>query len=226
MVHAIANTTLKQTPACEVEVVSPAQRVERLRRRVTRLQKMGMFDVTESLYVSRVSNLMELKHAYHLVHDTFVHQGYILPNPSGMRLRSYEAVPETATFVARAAGQIVGVIGLVFDSPDMGLPSDDVFGDEINQLRRQGRKVAEVTNLAVSPDFRATRAFMELSRAIWAYAASHGVDDLFISISAGHSLFFETVLGFRHGATNVFMIPPPLMKWKANVWTWTSSPNI
>ncbi len=183
--------TLGNEPA-----ISPVQRTERLRRRVNRLEKMGMFDLSGSLRVWRVGSLMELKTAYHLVHDTYVQQGYILPQPSHMRLRTFEAVAESATFVAKSDGQTVGVIGLVFDSPDMGLPSDDVFADEINVLRKQGRKVAEVTNLAVAGDYRATRAFLELCRAIWAYAAEHQVDDLFISISAGHALFFETVLGF------------------------------
>ncbi len=176
--------------------ISPVQRTERLRRRVNRLEKMGMFDLTGALRVWRVGSMLELQQAYHLVHDTYVQQGYILPQPSHMRLRTYEAVAQSATFVAKSEGQTVGVIGLVFDSPDMGLPSDDVFADEINALRKQGRKVAEVTNLAVAGDYRATRAFLELCRAIWAYAAEHQVDDLFISISAGHALFFETVLGF------------------------------
>jgi len=48
------------------------------------------------------------------------------------------------------AGRIIAVAGVVDDSPDLYLPSDRVFGKEIDRLRIAGRRVREVTNLAAN----------------------------------------------------------------------------
>ncbi len=168
-----------------------------LRRRLDRLRKAGLLEPTPSVSVEQAVTAEELWQAYSLVHEVFVAQGYILPQQGGVRLRAYEALPETATFVAKAAGKVVAVMGVVPDTPELGLPSDQAFHPELEVLRSAGRRVAEVTNLAVAPEYRNTSVFYELSRCCIAHGINQGFDDSFIAISPGHTLFFQTVLGFE-----------------------------
>jgi hypothetical protein len=135
--------------------------------------------------------------AYRLVHDAFVEEGLLEANPRRLRVRPYELVPDTATFIAKSADRVIGVMSVVPDSSDLGLPSDRVFGAELGRLRRAGRKVVEITNLAVAPDFRRTSAFLELSRAVTAHVVEHGFDDGFVAVSPKHVLYFEQILRFE-----------------------------
>jgi hypothetical protein len=135
--------------------------------------------------------------AYRLVHDAFVEEGLVEANPRRLRIRPYELVPDTATFIAKSAGRVIGVMSVVPDSSDLGLPSDRVFGAELGRLRQAGRKVVEITNLAVAPDFRRTSVFLELSRAVTAHVVEHGFDDGFVAVSPKHVLYFEQILRFE-----------------------------
>jgi len=168
-----------------------------LRKKVALLRRMGLFNPDDaSITVRRAIAEHDLREAYRLVHDVFVESGYIDPQPHGMRLRPFEALPETATFVADAGGQIVAVMSIVEDDEDLGLPSDKAFGKELDALRREGRRLSEITNLAVGKAYRRSNAFSELTRACFAQALWWGCDDIVIAISPGHAPFFQDVLQF------------------------------
>lgn len=169
----------------------------RLRRRVDRFRRAGLLEPLPGVTIEQAVTAEELWQAYALVHDVFVCQNYILPQQGGVRLRAYEAVPEMATFVAKADGRVVAVMSVVPDSPELGLPSDKAFHHELELLRASGRRIAEVTNLAVAPEYRNTSVFFELSRCCIAHGLNIGLDDAFVSISPGHAMFFEAVMGFE-----------------------------
>ena len=142
---------------------------------------------------SRALSMADLVGAYSLVHDVFVSQGYIHPDPTGLRMRVYEALPETATFVAKQDGKVIGVSALVPDSPDLGLPSDAVFGAEIDALRGEGRKVCEITDQAVSADWRGTTVTVGLMQCLCAQMLTIGCTDLVFAVSPSHVKFYELV---------------------------------
>lgn len=184
--------------SAEMEGIPMLLRKDRFARKVALLKRVGLFDANDrSVVVRRAIVRDDLIRAYRLVHDVFVDKGYIDPGPNGIRIRLFEALPEMATFVAEADGQMVGVMSIVPDSPDMGLPADKCFKTELDRLRDAGRKVAEVTNLAVLSAYRRSNAFMELAKPVLAQALSAGCDDVFIAISPGHARFFQDVLQFE-----------------------------
>jgi len=168
-----------------------------LRKKVALLRRMGHFSPPDpNVQIRRAVAEHDLRDAYRLVHDVFVNKGYIDLKPTGIRLRAFEAIPEMATFVAGTEGRIVGVMSIIPDTPDMGLPSDAGFEKELDELRRAKRRVAEVTNLAVAPRYRRSNVFTELARAIHAHAVAMHYDDVFIAISPGHVGFFKDILQF------------------------------
>ncbi len=161
-------------------------------RRMQLLKRMGCFGKgLRGVVIQRAITADDLRQAYALVHDCYVEEGYIFPLPSGMRMRIYEALPETATFVAKAGKRVVGVTSVIFDSTDLGLPSDHVFHDEINALRRQGRKIAEISNWAIAPDYRRTAVLTELIRCYVAYLQAAGCDDAIGAICRNHWHFYQ-----------------------------------
>jgi hypothetical protein len=166
-------------------------------RRMALLRRAGLFGIdTKGAVITRAMTADDLIAAYRLVHDAFVEKGYINPLPGGIRMRAYEALPESATFVAKVDDRVVGVQGLAVDSPDLGLPSDESFKAEIDALRLDGRLVCEATNQAIAPEFRNSAVATELMRCMFAHALAIGCDELITTVSPGHARFFG-LLGFE-----------------------------
>ncbi len=163
------------------------------------MRSAGMFAVDRTgAVIERATTKRALRDAYAMVHDVYVDKGYIRPQQGCLRLRTYEAMPETATFVARAGRRIVAVTSLVVDSPDLGLPSDHVFGEQLHELRQESCCVCEITNLAIHPDYRNTPVFLQLTQACFAHAKALGCENIFIAISPGHAGFFNEILQFDY----------------------------
>jgi len=166
-------------------------------RRMLLLKRAGLFsNDTHGATVTRATSLEDLASAYRLVHDVFVERGYIAPDDSGLRVRVFEALPETATFVAKAGAAVVGVTSMVIDSPDLGLPSDKAFKAEIDSLRAEGRKVCEGTNWAVAESHRHSAVMSEMMRAAFAHAVAQRCTDFIGAVSPGHAGFYG-LLGFE-----------------------------
>jgi hypothetical protein len=161
------------------------------------LKRAGLFsNDTHGAEIVRGATLDDLSAAYRLVHDVYVERGYIRPSEHGLRVRLFEALPETATFVAKTDDQLVGVATLLMDSADLGLPSNEAFAEEIDALRAQGRTLCEGTNWAVAESHRSSAVMSELMRCWFAHALTEGCTDLLCSVSPGHARFFG-LLGFE-----------------------------
>ena len=172
-------------------------------RRMALLQRAGLFtELPDGVTITRATTLDDLRDAYHLVHDIFVEEGYIRPFPGGLRMRSFEALPQTATFVAKAGGAVVAVQSLIPDAEYVGMPSDRAFREEIDTLRSDGRQICEAANEAVTPDYRKTSIPTALMRCCFAHAMSVGCTDVVTAVSPGHAKFyglmgFETISSVR-----------------------------
>ena len=166
-------------------------------RRMDLLKRAGLFDNnTHGAKIFRATTLEDLVGAYRLTHDVFLRQGYILPDETGIRIRPFEALPETATFIAKSGEEVVGVTSIVIDSPELGLPTDKAFKVELDRLRAQGRKICEGTNWLVADSYRNSAVMTELMRCSFAHALAVGCTDFLGTVSPGHAKFFN-LLGFE-----------------------------
>jgi ribosomal protein S18 acetylase RimI-like enzyme len=187
-------------------------------RRLAILKRMGLFTSnTKGASILRAVALEDLLGAYRLVHEMFVEEGYMIPRLCGLRVRCYEALPETATFVAKAGEAVVGVQSLVVDTPDLLLPSDSVFHAEIDALRGPYRLVCEATNEAVASDFRRSGVPTELMRCLFAHSLAVGCTDLVTGVSPGHAGFYEFIgfeqIGSVRNYSEELEDPVVLMRW-------------
>lgn len=171
---------------------------DRLRRRIARMRKAGMLDIERlGTTVRRAVTVDDLEAAYALVHSAYVEKGYMNEQNGGVRVRVFEAVPEMATFIACVDGRVAAVTSVCVDSTDLGLPSDHVFGRDLDRMRQESGQVFEITNLAIAPEYRNTPVFLQLTQACFAHALAHGCGNMFIAISPGHARFFHDVFQFE-----------------------------
>jgi hypothetical protein len=107
------------------------------------------------------------------------------------------AVSDRITLTASDHESVVGTISIGFDSP-IGLLCDELYQDEINQLRDSGWRICEFTKLAIDSLVRSKRVLASLFHVAYIYA--HRVktfDRLLIEVNPRHVRYYERMLGFR-----------------------------
>lgn len=184
-------------PTATVATRASRELAQQAARRLALFQRSGLVSARSSgAVISRATEPTEILCALRLVHDVYVESGYMLPDPAGLRLRVFEAVADNPIFIARIGDEVVGVMGLVLDSPDLGLPSDHAFGPELRALRAHGLRLCEATNLAIKPAYRRTSIGFDLLRPCCAQGVMWGCDGMFAAVSPQHVGFFRDVLQF------------------------------
>jgi hypothetical protein len=95
-------------------------------------------------------------------------------------------------------GEAVGTVSLVFDSP-AGLPCDEVYPAELNAFRAGGRRLVEVTRLAMSADRgRSKLLLVHLFEFIYIYAwYVRRFTDFVIEVNPRHVEFYRRLLPFE-----------------------------
>lgn len=103
----------------------------------------------DSLTYRTVEDTEELQEAMELVTQKYMEKGYISDPKAHLKQFFYHSIPTTTTFIAehKLLG-IVGTLTLIEDS-EFGLPMDELYHAELNQLRKQRRHLAEASMLAI-----------------------------------------------------------------------------
>lgn len=104
--------------------------------------------------------------------------------------------PNRITLVASHGTSPMATISIGFDSAD-GLLVDDLYKEEIDQLRDEGNRACEFTKLAVDGAIRSKRVLATLFHIAYIYShRMNGFTDLFIEVNPRHVRFYEQMLGF------------------------------
>ncbi|MEE4235212.1 MAG: hypothetical protein V2I51_00680 [Anderseniella sp.] len=105
--------------------------------------------------------------------------------------------PNRITLVAHQENQVAGTITLGLDS-DKGLVVDELYKAEIDALRARGRKIAELTKLAVDENAASKSVLAALFHIAFIYAFHiHKFTDFVIEVNPRHVLFYKRMLGFN-----------------------------
>jgi len=155
-------------------------------------------DSNAAVEVRPAADRKELENAYRLVYQSYLHRGYIEPNPHQLRMTLFNAIPETVTFVSLHQKETIATVSLVPDSP-AGLPMDEIYHDEVESLRRKGHRLAEVTMLADRRlEIRRTLpVLLSLMKLVFDYARYVlKLNDLCITINPRHDEFYKRYLLF------------------------------
>lgn len=145
----------------------------------------------------------QLLSAYRLVYREYSARGYCKPKNAQIHYTYFCALPESRTFllVEKNKGRISGTVSLIPDTP-CGLPMESLFDRELRRVRKEGRRLAEVTLLTVSAEYSAVKTGLPKSidrfltilaffRMLFQYARRTGITDLVITVSPKHESIYR-----------------------------------
>jgi len=105
--------------------------------------------------------------------------------------------PTLYTFAAYNSGVLVGTMGVRLDSGD-GLPADELYKAEIDQLRASGHRLTEFTRLAVDETAVSKEVLAVLFHTAVLYAHRvRGCSHVVIEVNPRHVAFYRRVLLFK-----------------------------
>jgi hypothetical protein len=138
----------------------------------------------------------EIEAAHRLVRRRYAWRGYEIdwggdPDVPSTHSRSDQEI----TFIA-ANNEVIGTVTLGLDGP-LGLRAEETHGDVIHLARAAGRRVCELTRLAVEEQVDSKPVLASLFRLVYAAGrAIHDITDVFIEVNPRHVLYYARVLGF------------------------------
>ncbi|MES2561926.1 MAG: hypothetical protein V4637_04285 [Pseudomonadota bacterium] len=104
--------------------------------------------------------------------------------------------PHHITLVASRNDEVFGTITVGLDS-SLGLTVDELYRDELDAIRAEGRSVCEFVKLAVDFNYGTKDALASLFHLAYMYA--HRInccDDIVIEVNPRHMVYYKRMLGF------------------------------
>lgn len=124
-----------------------------------------------------------------LVKKMYGQRGYDLTDGDAVSL-------ERITIAADVGHSVIGT--LTIGLGDSGrLLAEELYPDEVNALRQQGRRLCEFTRLAIDADVRSKRVIAALFHIAYLYPSKLlGYSDAVIEVNPRHAGFYKRMLGF------------------------------
>lgn len=145
----------------------------------------------------------ELESCFRILHDAYVASGFMKPSPSGMRVTMYHALPTTTTLCAKYDGRVVGTMSMIREGV-FGFPLQAVF--DLSDVRAKQGQIAEISALAVHPDFRKTGGaiLFPLMKFMYEYCTEYfDTRHLVIAVNPDKIELYESLLFFERLQENV-----------------------
>jgi hypothetical protein len=126
-----------------------------------------------------------------LINRMYSWRGYQTQPSQGLAVR-----PNQISLVASHDDVVFGTLTVGLDSNE-GLLVDQLYADEIDALRAQGRAVCEFGKLAVDPKYGTKDVLAALFHLAFMYAHRlNHADDIVIEVNPRHVTYYKRMLGF------------------------------
>lgn len=193
---------------------SVTQVITEERRREIRLRRSNLIDSLDGCCITFkiAQTTEEIEQAFELVWESYVASGLQEDTGEGIRFTKYHLLPTTRVLVAvyrpeleqkspnyeklKEPGVIVGTLTVVLDSP-MGLPMEDICGNNVKELRASGHSLVEVTSLAIKPEYRKHNVAMYLYKLMFQFVRYKNITDVACSVTKKHLSFYRRLLLFK-----------------------------
>jgi hypothetical protein len=139
----------------------------------------------------------EIEACLKLLHEAYVDNGFMNPDPSGLRVTIFHALPTTTTLCAKIDDEVVGTLSLIRDGP-FGFPMQKIF--DLRKVASEGGVIAEVSALAIHRSFRRQSGMIlfPLMKFMYNYCVTFfDVSHLVIAVNPRHVYMYESVLFFK-----------------------------
>ena len=180
---------------------------------------------TDQITYKLASTRAEREAAFRLIYRSYLQAGLTRPNEYEIRITPYHLQSSTAMFVAKLRDEVVSTVSLVCDDK-LGLPISRIYADEVEQRRRDGMRIGEVTCLADRRKHLARRIalLIGLFRLMVQYSRREGLDQLLIAVHPRHAAFYQRLLAFQQiGEERAYAA---VLDNPAVAFCWTSSESI
>ncbi|NWG38484.1 MAG: hypothetical protein HXY27_00750 [Hydrogenophilaceae bacterium] len=104
--------------------------------------------------------------------------------------------PNRITILSYLQNRVVGTVTVGYDSEE-GMLADELYKPEIDHLRQQGKRVGELSKLAVDENIGSKQLLASLIHIAYIYGVIHECTDAVIEIVPHHKNFYEKMLGFK-----------------------------
>lgn len=151
------------------------------------------------LHFEPAATLPDVIDAWSLVYDAYFRAGLIRGNPYGVHTVKHAIQSNSTVIRGRIEGRTVCTISAYFDQPNVGLPLDQVYPDELGSLRDQGRTLMEIGLFADRRKHieRSIEALLELIRQVYYFGVHFGTTDGVIGVHPRHAAFYRRMIGFE-----------------------------
>lgn len=115
----------------------------------------------------------------------------------GYENTAVQKAPNRVTLMAFQGDAVIGTLTVGFDRPG-GLMVDELYKDQIDQLRQRGARICELTKLAIDQSVKSKHALAALFHIAYIYGRNiHQGTDFVIEVNPRHALFYKKMLGFE-----------------------------
>jgi hypothetical protein len=153
---------------------------------------------TDSIVMKVSECWREREEALRLVHRVYSRTGLADGTSAGIRVMRQHLSDDTEILVATKGNQVVFTVTLVRDSV-IGLPLESLFEEEVESMRSQGIRLAEISCLAFDTDLNDNRArfntFVQAMSLLGYVARRKGVDRLLLAVHPRHAKVYERLFG-------------------------------
>jgi len=179
----------------KMDQIAEKRRTIRIRRSSLLDGKLGNLD-RPSIKIAETRE--ELKQAFKVVYNVYRASGYVKEaHASEMLYDIYSLLPTTSVFVFKSYRDVISTMTLYDDTPPLGLPLDALYKDKVDELRSQGRRVAEIGALATPKRRRSLGIMIYLAKAVFNYLRINHVNDVCITVNPKHTRFYRDILLFK-----------------------------
>jgi hypothetical protein len=155
-------------------------------------------DSSEQLVMKVVDRYSERDQAFQLVHKVYCRAGLTEANHVGRRVMRQHLLDTTDVLIAKLNNQVHFTVSLVGDG-DFGLPMESLFADEVEAMRSQGIRMAEVSCLAstIDPENKRLRfdTLVKMISLLIQAARARGIDRLMLAVHPKHAKVYERLFG-------------------------------
>jgi hypothetical protein len=174
-------------------------------------QEQKVIDITARLTRSKLrssephclcaTSLEQVESAWRLVYERYSEMGLIDENPFGVHAAP-AAVGQHACVIWGPEGPDVGYTMTLFRDNPMGLALDSVYGQYLDELRANGRRLLEVGMLADRRQSASRGVGALFSMMRWAvhYGLHADLTDIVIGVHPRHAQFYVRCYGFEQFA--------------------------
>lgn len=135
--------------------------------------------------------------AEELVRRRYAWRGYRIASPEERDCAGARPADHWVTLLAEIEARLLGTLTVGPDGPH-GLLAEGTYADEIGALRREGRRLGELTRLALEKGIDWKGALDALVQATWLVTRFvHALTDVVIEVNPRHVPFYQRVFGFE-----------------------------